>query len=154
MRCASTAVSRRARCLAAGVLAAAAVSAGCGSTTVHRSRSAADARRIESPPVAIVRPGLPRFFADTVDTMEGNGPLQVRDSAAGRLVAEDKHMFGMPGISALVATSDSSFVIAAPVGNDFSCVTRMYRFTLNAQGRPGRLSPLGQKVRGHVWSLA
>jgi hypothetical protein len=104
--------------------------------------------------VAIVRPGLPRFFADTVDTMEGNGPLQVRDSAAGRLVAEDKHMFGMPGISALVATSDRSFVIAAPAGNDFSCVTRLYRFTLNAQGRPGRLSPLGQKVRGHVWSLA
>ena len=63
-------------------------------------------------------------------------------------------MFGMPGISALVATSDRSFVIAAPAGNDFSCVTRLYRFTLDAQGRPGRLSPLGQKVRGHVWSLA
>jgi hypothetical protein len=104
--------------------------------------------------VATVRPGLPRFFADTVDTGEGNEPLQVRDSATGRLVAEDKHMFGMPGITALVATSDRSFVIAAPADSNFSCVTRLYRFRLNAQGRPGRLSPLGQKVRGHVWSLA
>ncbi len=153
MRCASFAVSRRACCLAAGVLAVA-VSAGCGGTAVHRSRSATDARPIAPSPVAIVRPGLPRFFADTVDTGEGTEPLQVRDSATGRLVAQDKHTFGMPGITALVATSDRSFVIAAPAGSNVSCVTRLYRFRLNAQGRPGRLSPLGQKVRGHVWSLA
>lgn len=154
MRCASTVVSRRACCLAAGVLAAAAVFAGCGGTTAHRSRSAADARRIAPSSVAIARPGPPRFFADTVNTVEGNGPLQVRDSAAGRLVAEDRHTSGMPGITALVATSDRSFVIAAPADSNFSCVTRLYRFRVNAQGRPGRLAPLGQNVRGHVWSLA
>lgn len=104
--------------------------------------------------MARARPELPRFFADTVDTAEGNGPLQVRDSAAGRLVAEDKHTFGTPGVTALVATGDRSFVLAAPAGSSVSCVTRLYRFRLNAQGRPGRLSPLGRKVRGHVWSLA
>lgn len=98
--------------------------------------------------------GLPRFFADTVDTVEGNGPLQVRDSATGGLVAEDTHLFGSPGITALAATSDRSFVIAAPAGNNFSCVTRLYRITLNAQDRPGRLSPLGHAVQGQVWSLA
>jgi hypothetical protein len=155
MCCVTTAMSRRTCCLAAGVLAVAAVAAGCGSTTAHRSRSGTDVRRITSSPEPIAQPGLPRFFADTVDTVEGDGPLQVRDSATGRVVAEDKHPFGMPpGITALAAASDRSFVIAAPAGNNFSCVTRLYRFNLNAQGSPGRLVPLGQAVRGHVWSLA
>jgi hypothetical protein len=155
MRCANTAMSRRTCCLAAGVLAVAAVAAGCGSTTVHRSRPGTDGRRITSSPEVIAQPGLPRFFADTVDTVQGNGPLQVRDSATGRLVAQGKPMFGVPpGITALVATTGRSFVNAAPAGNDVSCVMRLYRVNLNAQGRLGRLSPLGKAVRGYVWSLA
>lgn len=155
MRCANTAMSRRTCCLAAGMLAVAAVAAGCGSTTVHRSRSGTDVRRITPSPETTAQPGLPPFYADTVDTVEGNGPLQVRDTATGRLVAEDKHMFSMPpGITALAAASDRSFVIAASVGSNVSCATRLYRVNLNAQGRPGSLSPLGQAVRGYVWSLA
>lgn len=155
MCCASTAMSRRTCCLAAGVLAVVAVAAGCGSTTVHRSRGSTDVRRITPSPETIAQPGLPRFFVGTVDAVEGNGPLQVRDAATGRLVAEDKHRFSMPpGITALAAASDRSFVIAALPDINASCVTRLYQVKLNAQGRPGSLSPLGRAVRGYVWSLA
>jgi hypothetical protein len=137
--------------VSAGMLVASASLAGCGSATVHRSGSAANARGNPSPPVAIALSGLPRFFADTVDSVEGNGPLQVRDSATGRLVAEDEHTFG---VTAMAATGARSFVIAAPVGDNFSCVTRLYRPKLSSHGRVGRLSPLSAEVRGEVWSLA
>lgn len=154
MRRANIATSRRACCLAAGGLAVAVAAAGCGRATVQPSRSGTDVRRATSSAQAIDQPALPRFFADTVDTAEGSGPLQVRESATGRLVAEDKRMFGTPGITALAATGDRSFVIAAPAGSNFSCVTRLYQLTLNARGGPGRLSPLGHAVGGQVLSLA
>jgi hypothetical protein len=139
--------------LSAGLLVATAALPGCGSATGHRGSSAADAGGSTSPP-ATVRLGWPRFFADTVDSVEGNGMLQVRDSATGTLVAEDKHMFGVPGIAALVATGTRSFVIAAPAGDNFNCATRLYRVSLKSGGRPGLLSPLGKVLRGQVWSLA
>jgi len=92
---------------------------------------------------------LPPFFADAVTTGEGNGPLQVRVSASGRLVAQERNG---AGVSALAAAGTDSFLIALQVGD--GCATRMYRVQLGDRGRPGRLSPLGPELHGLVWSLA
>lgn len=97
----------------------------------------------------IARSAMPRFFADAVTYGEGNGWLQVRASASGRLVAEEEHMAGVYG---LAATGAGSFVIAVQAGD--GCVTRLYRVQLSGQGYPGGLSPVGPELRGLVWSLA
>lgn len=97
------------------------------------------------------RSALPRFFADAVMTAEGNGPVEVRASATGRLVAEGATRIPV-GVSGLAATGPGSFVIAGPGSG--RCGTRLYRFRLSGRGRPGTLTPVGPELRGRVWSLA
>jgi hypothetical protein len=92
---------------------------------------------------------MPRFFADDLTFGEGNGSLEVRASANGRLVAQEEHM---AGVSGLAATGDDSFVIALQAGD--GCTARLYRVRLGGQGRPGGLSPVGPELHGLVWSLA
>jgi hypothetical protein len=94
-------------------------------------------------------PAAPRFFADTVLFAEGSGPLQVRESATGALVAQDEHTSGVTG---LAGAGVRSFVIALPVSG--TCATRLYRLRLSRRGLPGRLSPLGHELHGELWSLA
>jgi hypothetical protein len=89
----------------------------------------------------------PAFFADAVVTGEGNGPLEVRTSASGRLVAQT-----MVAVSALAAAGPGRFVIASQVGD--GCATRLYRVQVSDQGRLGALSQVGPELRGLVWSLA
>jgi len=93
---------------------------------------------------------MPRFFVDTELLSEGPSPLQVRDSATGRLLAQDQHALGVTGVAAL---GGRSFVIAEPVAGQ--CATRLYRIRLNRQGQPGRLTPLGlPELHGELFSLA
>jgi hypothetical protein len=109
------------------------------------------AQRGKGPPFP-TRAAVPRFFADTVTAAEGNGPLQVRASASGRLVAEQ----ATPGpggvVAGLAATGAGSFVIAEPVNG--GCGTRLYRFQLTGRGSLGRLAPVGPELTGWVSSLA
>ena len=94
-------------------------------------------------------PAMPRFFADAITTSEGNGPLEVRASASGKLVAQEEHAAAVDG---LAAAGTDGFVIALQAGD--GCATHLYRVRLNGQGHPGRLSPVGTELRGRVWSLA
>jgi len=112
-----------------------------GGTVTHTSRAG-------SPGVAAAA-AAPRFFADTVLFAEGNGPLQVRESATGALLVQAEHTSGVTG---LAAAGGRSFVIALPVSG--TCATRLYRFRLGGRGLPGRLSPLGHELHGELWSLA
>jgi hypothetical protein len=61
----------------------------------------------------------------------------VRESATGRLVAQDRSVLAT-GLAALA--DGRTFVIAEEVGQ--SCATRLYRVRLNGRGQPGALSPL------------
>jgi hypothetical protein len=81
---------------------------------------------------------MPRFFADLVrGEPGGQSQLQVRESATGRLVAQDRSVLAT-GLAALA--DGRTFVIAEEVGQ--SCATRLYRVRLNGRGQPGALSPL------------
>jgi hypothetical protein len=93
----------------------------------------------------------PRFFADiAAGPLGGRGVLQVRDSATGRLVAQDQRVLAT-GLAALA--DGRTFVVAEPAGN--SCATRLYRLRLNDRGEPGRPSRLQvPELHGEVWSLA
>jgi hypothetical protein len=101
------------------------------------------------PPVAAA---MPRFFSDAVTTAEANGPLEVRSSATGALVARQVTRIAA-GVSALAATGPHSFVLAEPVTAP-RCGTRLYRVRLTGRGRLGRLAPVGSELPGWVSSLA
>jgi hypothetical protein len=89
-------------------------------------------------PSAGARTAPPRFFADLIQGEEGGqSQLQVRDSATGRLVAQDRQILAS-GLAALAG--GRTFVVAEQVGN--SCFTRLYRLRLNGRGEPGKPVPL------------
>lgn len=80
---------------------------------------------IEAPasvaPRAGARGAAPRFFADLVlGELGGQSQLQVRESATGRLVAQDRSVMAT-GPAALA--DGRTFVIAEPAGQ--SCATRL-----------------------------
>jgi hypothetical protein len=103
-----------------------------------------------SAPRAGARASAPRFFADLVlGELGGQSQLQVRESATGRLVAQDRSVMAT-GLAALA--DGRTFVIAEPVGQ--SCATRLYQVRLNGRGQPGALSPLPVPVLpGELYSL-
>ena len=123
-------------------------SAGHGATVASASASASSAAA--SAPRAGARAAAPRFFADLVlGEQGGQSPLQVRESATGRLVAQDLSVRAT-GLAALA--DGRTFVLAEPVGQ--SCATRLYRVRLNGRGQPGALSPLPVPVLpGELYSL-
>ena len=89
-------------------------------------------------PSAGARTAPPRFFADLVQGEPGGrSQLQVRDSATGRLVAQDRQILAS-GLAALAG--GRTFVVAEQAGN--SCFTRLYRLRLNGRGQPGQPVPL------------
>jgi hypothetical protein len=93
----------------------------------------------------------PRYFADIVlGSIGGEGTLQVRDSATGRLVAQGRQQLDAD----LAALADGrTFVVAEPVGS--SCFTRLYRQRISAQGQLGRLIRLPvPELHGSLVSLA
>jgi hypothetical protein len=94
----------------------------------------------------------PRYFADIVrvsGSVAGEGPLQVRSSATGRLTARQ------PGYDALAIAaydSGSRLVVARQAGD--RCASRLYRATLSADGRLGSLTRLGPVIHAIVASVA
>lgn len=137
--------------LAAGLAGLLSVT-GCGAPAnpvVQASGNRAHGTAAKSSPRAATAVMPPRFFADTVNFASGGGPLQIRKTSTGALVAQDQHTSGVTG---LAATGGGRFLIALPVRS--TCATQIYRFRLNDRGRPGRLSPLGHELRGELWSMA
>jgi len=115
----------------------AAATAGHG-TTVASASASASAPAPAPAPSAGARTAPPRFFADLVQGEPGGqSQLQVRDSATGRLVAQDRQILAS-GLAALAG--GRTFVVAEQVGN--SCFTRLYRLRLNGRGEPGQPVPL------------
>jgi hypothetical protein len=122
-----------------------------GRPRAHQRLSQAGAPRGKSVP----SPGqatVPRFFADVVTTAEANGPLEVRSSATGALVARQVTRIAA-SVSALAATGPRSFVLAEPAIAP-RCGTRLYRVRLTGRGHLGRLVPVGAELPGWVSSLA
>jgi hypothetical protein len=146
--------SRLSREVLAGVLAVVMVSATLAVAAALVFQGPADARSAgasaAASQAAARAAGMPRFFVDTELFGQGTGPLQVRSSATGRLVAQDQRAGGVTAVAALGARS---FVIAEPVAGQ--CATRLYRIRLNRQGQPGRRTPLGTpELHGELFSLA
>ena len=98
------------------------------------------------------RAGVPAFFADALTSGEGNGPLEVRSSATGALVAEQSARINL-GVAALAATGSGDLVIAEPAIAP-GCGTRLYRVQLTGRGQLGRLTQVGPELPGLVLSLA
>jgi hypothetical protein len=94
---------------------------------------------------------LPRFFADTQGSGEGNGRLQIRQTATGTLVWQERGATSSDDLTGLAAAGADSYVIARTVGG---CATRLYRVRLSARGLPGTPAPLGPTLPGLLWSLA
>lgn len=91
------------------------------------------------------------WFADAVVTAEGNGQLQVRSAATGKLAYQHSGT-SRTAVSALAATGSGRFVVAEPARS--GCGLRLYRTQLSAQGQPGPLRPLGSSLPGGSGSLA
>ena len=109
------------------------------------------ARRDGSRPTAIAPAAAPRFFADTQGSGEGNGPLEIRQTATGKLVWREQGAASSDSLTGLAATGASGFVVARTVG---ACATRLYRVRLSARGLPGTPAPFGPTLPGQLWSLA
>ena len=150
--------------IASAGLALAGVVAGCGGApaavshpTTGSARSAPESAHPATSAIQLSagHPSAatpPRFFADIVrvsGSVAGEGPLQVRSSATGRLTARQ------PGYDALAIAaydSGSRLVVARQVSD--RCASRLYRATLSADGRLGRLTRLGPVIHGIVASVA
>jgi hypothetical protein len=122
-----------------GAGAGAAAAAGDGTAVASAAASASASAPAPAPAPSAGAPAAPpRFFADLVQgELGGQSQLQVRDSATGRLVAQDRQILAS-GLAALA--SGRTFVVAEQVGN--SCFTRLYRLRLNGRGQPGKPVPL------------
>jgi hypothetical protein len=144
---------RRRRRLALAVVGTLAVTAGVFAAVEGSSGTGPAGRghATGSPAVVPASAAPPRFFADTQGSGEGNGPLQVRESATGRLVWQDERGTSS-SVTGLAATGRGGFVIALNVAS--SCATRLYHVRLSGRGLPGALSPLGPTLPGMLWSLA
>jgi len=100
---------------------------------------------------AVALSGQPRFFADVIETDEGNGTLEIRASATGKLVADDGQAFSH-NVNGLTATGPGNFLLAQQVGDQ--CASQLYQVRLNGQGDPGAPTPVGPELHGEVASLA
>jgi hypothetical protein len=145
---------RRRRRIALAVAAVLAVSAGVFAAVWGSAGSGpAGHGNVAGPSAAAPAPAAqPRFFADAQGSGEGNGPLQVRESATGSLVWQDGRAPGSGSVTGLAATGRGGFIIALNMGT--GCATRLYHVRLNGRGLPGALSPVGPRLPGMVWSLA
>jgi hypothetical protein len=101
--------------------------------------------------------GAPRFFAGVTPNPRGqvSTELNVYRSATGRVVAS----VPLPGrdhaFAAVARLGGDQAYVAAAVTSFRACTTRLYRFTIDARGRPAPLTPLSvPRVTGTVAELA
>ena len=131
--------------------------AGCGAPNRAASRpeTLVSKHSAGSRPLAtagLTAAGQPRYFADIVritGSAAGAGPVQIRYSATGALTPRQ------PGVDALAITAyegGSRLLLARQAGD--GCASRLYRATVSAAGRLGRLTRVGPVVRGIVTSVA
>lgn len=100
--------------------------------------------------------GAPRFFAGVAENPPGHPPstvVNIYRSATGRVVASvrlPRHLRMFAAVGRL--GSDRTYAAAAVTRN--GCTTRLYRFTIDARGRPSGLTPLSvPQVTGAVGEL-
>jgi hypothetical protein len=100
--------------------------------------------------------GAPRFFAGVAENPPGHPPstvVNIYRSATGRVVGSvrlPRHLRMFAAVGRL--GSDRTYAAAAVTRN--GCTTRLYRFTIDARGRPSGLTSLSvPQVTGAVGEL-
>ena len=101
--------------------------------------------------------GAPRFFAGVAEAAAGYPPVTVLNiyrSATGRVVATvqppgPNHVF-----AAVSRLGNDHTYVAAAMTSFRGCTTQLYRFSIDAHGRPSGLTPLSvPRVTGSVMEL-
>jgi hypothetical protein len=102
--------------------------------------------------------GAPRFFAGVTPGprgLLGSTQLHIYRSATGRVISSVPLPGGEHAFAAVARLGGDGAYVAAAVTSSRACTTQLYRFTIDAQGRPGRLTPLSvPQVAGSVGELA
>jgi hypothetical protein len=143
---------RRRRRLALALAGLLVVTGGVVAVVRSPSGRVAAARRAHDGSPAVAPAVLPRFFADTQGSGEGNGPLQIRETDTGVLVWQGQRATSAGNVTGLAAVGPGSYVVATNAGG--ACATRLWRIRPNASGVPDARTPLGPTLPGILWSLA
>jgi hypothetical protein len=102
--------------------------------------------------------GAPKFFAGVANPSEHFPPstvLNIYRSATGRVAASVRPPSPEHEFAAVGRLGNDRAYVAAAVTSFGACNTQLYRFSIDARGRPGPLTPLSvPQVNGIVLELA
>jgi hypothetical protein len=102
--------------------------------------------------------GAPKFFAGVANPSEHFPPstvLKIYRSATGRVAASVRPPSPEHEFAAVGRLGNDRTYVAAAVASFGACTTQLYRFSIDARGRPSRLTPLSvPQVTGIVLELA
>jgi hypothetical protein len=102
--------------------------------------------------------GAPKFFAGVANPSEHFPPstvLHIYRSATGRVAASARPPGPEHEFAAVGRLGNDRRYVAAAVTSFGACTTQLYRFSIDARGRPSRLTPLSlPQVTGIVEELA
>ncbi len=102
--------------------------------------------------------GAPKFFAGVANPSEHFPPstaLNIYRSATGRVAASVRPPRPEHEFAAVGRLGNDRAYVAAAVTSFGACTTQLYRFSIDARGRPGPLTPLSvPQVNGIVLELA
>jgi hypothetical protein len=102
--------------------------------------------------------GAPKFFAGVANPSERFPPstvLNIYRSATGRVAASFRPPRPEHEFAAVGRLGNDRTYVAAAVTSFHACTTQLYRFSIDARGRPSRLTPLSvPQVTGTVVELA
>jgi hypothetical protein len=102
--------------------------------------------------------GAPKFFAGVANPSEHFPPstvLNIYRSATGRVAASVRPPGPEHEFAAVGRLGKDRAYVAAAVTSFGACTTQLYRFSIDARGRPSRLTPLSvPQVTGIVEELA
>lgn len=102
--------------------------------------------------------GAPKFFAGVANPSEHFPPstvLNIYRSATGRVAATVRPTSPEHEFAAVGRLGDDRTYVAAAVTSFGACTTQLYRFSIDARGRPSPLTPLSvPQVNGIVEELA
>ena len=101
--------------------------------------------------------GAPKFFAGVANPSEHSPPgtvLNIYRSATGRVAVSVRPPRPEHEFAAVGRLGNDRTYVAAAVTSFGACTTQLYRFSIDARGRPSRLTPLSvPQVNGIVLEL-